>query len=80
MLMKLQEKLEFVLTSPDMAQRRPAVKKNNESNSRRLNIIGDRAGAPMIKLAMAQGYEVIEHIVKRSSRRTASRARSIMFW
>jgi len=66
MLMKLQEKLEFVLTSPDMVQRRPAVKKNNESNIRRLYIIGDLAGAPVIKLAMAQGYEVIEHIASKA--------------
>jgi hypothetical protein len=26
--------------------------------------VGDLAGAPVIKVAMAQGYEVIEHIAR----------------
>src|SRR3990172_4452579 len=62
MLRKIQEKLEVVLTTADMAQRRPALKKNNESNIAGLYIIGDLAGAPVIKLAMAQGFEVVQHI------------------
>ena len=65
MLRKIQEKLEPVLTSADMAQRRPALKKNNESNVPGLYIIGDLAGAPVIKLAMAQGFEVIQYIAAR---------------
>ena len=65
MLRKIQEKLEVVLTTADMAQRRPALKKNNESNIAGLYIIGDLAGAPVIKLAMAQGFEVIEHIASK---------------
>ncbi len=65
MLHKLQEKLEVVLTSADMAQRRPALKKNKESNISGLYIIGDLAGAPVIKYAMAQGFEVIEHIASK---------------
>ena len=62
MLKKLQEKIETVLASPDLPTRRPALKAHNESNVPGLYIIGDLAGAPVIKLAMAQGFEVIEHI------------------
>ncbi|MBZ5515786.1 MAG: NAD(P)-binding domain-containing protein [Acidobacteriia bacterium] len=62
MLKRLQEKLETVLTSPDLPTRRPALRANNESNVPGLYVIGDLAGAPVIKLAMAQGFEVIEHI------------------
>ena len=66
MIRKVQEKLEVVLTSADMAQPRPALKKNNESNIPGLYIIGDLAGAPVIKYAMAQGFEVIEHLAAKS--------------
>ena len=48
-----------------MVQRRPAVNADRESNIRGLYIIGDLAGAPVIKLAMAQGYEIIEHIASK---------------
>ena len=43
---------------------RPRLRKHNESNIPGLFIIGDLAGAPVIKYAMAQGYEVIEHIAR----------------
>jgi NosR/NirI family nitrous oxide reductase transcriptional regulator len=62
MLKKIQEKLEVVLTSADMVQRRPELSKDRESNIPGLYVIGDLAGAPVIKFAMAQGFEVIEHI------------------
>jgi thioredoxin reductase/polyferredoxin len=65
MLTKFRAKISAILSSGDMAQRRPALKKNNESNIAGLFIIGDLAGAPVIKLAMAQGFEVIEHIASR---------------
>lgn len=45
---------------------RPYLKKHNESNIPGLFIVGDLAGAPVIKAAMALGYEVIEHIVSPS--------------
>ena len=41
---------------------RPYLKKHNESSISGLFIVGDLAGAPVIKYAMAQGYEAIEHI------------------
>jgi thioredoxin reductase/polyferredoxin len=54
--------LEGVLSSGSGEHRRPVLRRGNESNVRGLFIIGDLAGAPVIKLAMAQGVEVIEHI------------------
>lgn len=62
MLKQFRAKIDAVLSSGDMPQRRPALKKNNESNIPGLYIIGDLAGAPVIKLAMAQGFEVVQHI------------------
>ncbi len=62
MLNKLKRHIDAILTSGDMPQRRPALKSHNESNIPGLYIIGDLAGAPVIKLAMAQGFEVVEHI------------------
>lgn len=61
-LSKLDEKLSAVLSSGDLPQRRPELRAHNESNIPGLYIIGDLAGAPVIKLAMAQGFEVLEHI------------------
>jgi len=59
---RLREAWRAILSSGDMPSRRPVLRKNNESNIPGLYIIGDLAGAPVIKLAMAQGYEVVEHI------------------
>ena len=33
-------------------------------------VIGDLAGAPVIKLAMAQGFEVVEHIAQKPDARS----------
>lgn len=74
MLKKVQEKLEVVLTSADMAQPRPALKKNNESSIPGLYVIGDLAGAPVIKFAMAQGFEVIEHIASKPDAKSSDPA------
>src|SRR5574341_574922 len=70
MLAKIREKIQNVLASGDMPTRRPALKKNNESNIPGLYIVGDLAGAPVIKLAMAQGFEVIQHIASRPDAKT----------
>ncbi len=69
MLAKIQEKLQAILASGDMPTRRPALRANRESNIPGLYIIGDLAGAPVIKLAMAQGVEVIEHIAAKPDAR-----------
>jgi thioredoxin reductase len=70
MLTKLRAKFDDILKSGDMPQRRPALRKNNESNIAGLYIIGDLAGAPVIKLAMAQGFEVIQHIASKGDARS----------
>jgi len=65
MLAKLRESINTILASGDMPTRRPALKAHNESNIPGLYIIGDLAGAPVIKLAMAQGFEVAQYIASR---------------
>jgi thioredoxin reductase/polyferredoxin len=67
----LQRKLEAILSSGDMPARRPALDKNFQSNIPGLYVIGDLAGAPVIKLAMAQGYDVIQHIAAQHDARGA---------
>lgn len=61
-LQKIRQPIVTILHSGSGANERPYLKKNNESNVPGLFIIGDLAGAPVIKYAMAQGYDVIEHI------------------
>lgn len=61
-MFKLREKFESVLASGSTDNRRPLLGKGNESNVKGLYIIGDLAGAPVIKLAMAQGVEVIDYL------------------
>jgi len=59
---KIKDKLVAILHSGSSEHERPFLRKNNESNISGLYIIGDLAGAPVIKYAMAQGHDVIEHI------------------
>ena len=62
MLKTIRDKIETVLASGSADGRRPIVGKGNESSVKGLHIIGDLAGAPVIKLAMAQGVEVIDYL------------------
>ncbi|MCA9771161.1 MAG: NAD(P)-binding domain-containing protein, partial [Myxococcales bacterium] len=62
MLAKLRERIDAILNSGTGASRRPQLDKHNQSNVHGLFVIGDLAGAPVIKLAMAQGFEAIEHL------------------
>ncbi len=59
---KTQSKLLSILESGTGKNRRPLLDKNNQSSVPGLFVVGDLAGAPVIKLAMAQGFEVAEHI------------------
>lgn len=61
-MLKIREWLEGILASGSGDLRRPIIGKGNESSVKGLYIIGDLAGAPVIKLAMAQGVEVIDYI------------------
>ena len=62
MLSKIQNWMENLFASANGPSRRPLLSKNLESNIKGLFVVGDLAGAPVIKLAMEQGYQVIEHI------------------
>ncbi len=64
-MFSLRDSLENVLASGSAAHRRPVIRRGNESNVKGLHIIGDLAGAPVIKLAMAQGVEVIDYLASR---------------
>ncbi|MCP5113323.1 MAG: NAD(P)-binding domain-containing protein, partial [bacterium] len=59
---KIRRIFQNFLDSPNMASRRPVVDANFQSNVPGLYIIGDLAGAPVVKLAMKQGFEVANHI------------------
>ena len=61
-MLAIRKKLETVLSSGSADNRRPVLGKGNESNVKGLHIVGDLAGAPVIKMAMAQGFEVIDYL------------------
>jgi NosR/NirI family transcriptional regulator, nitrous oxide reductase regulator len=51
-----------IFASANMTERRPVVNAHFESNIPGLYVVGDLSGAPVIKLAMEQGYNAIQHI------------------
>ncbi len=63
---KFEKWLLSILNSGTVEAPRPSFNKNFQSNVPGLYVIGDIAGAPVIKLAMQQGYSVIEKITKQS--------------
>ena len=65
MLGKLQRSMEGIFETANGAARRPDLNQHRESSIPGLYVIGDLAGAPVIKLAMEQGVEVIEHIARK---------------
>ncbi len=64
-MIAIRDKLETILASGSADSRRPLLGRGNESSVKGLHVIGDLAGAPVIKLAMAQGVEVIDYIAAR---------------
>lgn len=62
MLNILQNWLENIFNTANGQSHRPKLSKHLESNIPGLYVIGDLAGAPVIKMAMAQGYDIVEHI------------------
>ncbi len=50
---------------PESRFSRPYFDARKQSNVKGMYVIGDLAGAPVIKLAMADGFNVVEEIVKR---------------
>lgn len=63
---KIKGNLDSLLQLGNMPSPRPELNAHNESNVKNMYIIGDLAGAPVIKLAMEQGYNVIQHIASLS--------------
>ncbi len=70
MLGRIQQWIEGIFGSANMPTRRPHLNAHRESNIRGLYVIGDLAGAPVIKLAMEQGVEVIDHILRQPDTRS----------
>lgn len=63
MIRRLQSYIEdTIFATANGATRRPQLDANFQSNVKDLFVVGDLAGAPVIKLAMEQGYDVVEHI------------------
>ena len=62
MVFSLRPRLEAILSSGSRDLRRPILGRGNASSVPGLHIIGDLAGAPVIKLAMAQGVEVVDYL------------------
>jgi len=65
---------ENLFATADGPNRRPQLSAHNESNIPGLFVVGDLAGAPVIKLAMEQGYNVIEHIASQTAPTAATDA------
>jgi len=62
MIQRTKKLINSILSSGTGQRQLPKINKNNESSIPGLYIIGDLAGAPVIKLAMEQGVRVVEHI------------------
>ncbi len=64
-MFNIRKRLAGILASGSTADhRRPVIGRGNESNVKGLHIIGDLAGAPVIKLAMAQGVEIVDYVAE----------------
>src|SRR5260370_29839133 len=72
MLSKLRRFFQPILDSPNADTRRPVIDANFQSNIAGLYVIGDLGGAPVVKLAMAQGSQVADHIAAKPDARTAA--------
>ena len=68
----IENKVESLLSLGTGDRQRPQINKNFESNIKGLYIIGDLAGAPVIKLAMEQGFNVVKHIASLSDAKSGS--------
>jgi thioredoxin reductase/polyferredoxin len=62
MIQRVREGVVRLLSLGSGSGQRPKLDRHRQSNIDGLFVIGDLAGAPVIKMAMTQGYEVIEHI------------------
>src|SRR5262245_15699396 len=72
MVRRLSHAIQPILDSPNGDSRRPVIDKNLESNISGLYVIGDLAGSPVVKLAMAQGAQVADYIAAQPDARNAA--------
>src|SRR5260370_37495970 len=72
MFMKRSHLGRAILDSPNADSRRPVIDGNFESAVQGLYVIGDLAGHPVFKLAMAQGRQVADHIAAKPDAKTAA--------
>jgi NosR/NirI family nitrous oxide reductase transcriptional regulator len=63
-----------VLESPNMPSPRPVLNDHFESNVPGIYVIGELAGAPVVKLAMEQGQAVAHHIASKPDARGSDSA------
>ncbi len=69
---RIKSGLKQFFESPDAPTPRPVLNRHFESNVKGLYVIGDLAGAPVVKLAMEQGYDVARHIVAQPDARAGT--------
>ncbi len=69
---QIKARLDTILATANMPNPRPEIDANFESNVKNLYVIGDLAGAPVIKFAMEQGFNVIQHIAMLPDRKSNS--------
>ncbi len=74
-LSRIRTKADAVLDSASGQTRRPVLRRHNESSVKGLFLIGDLAGAPVIKMAMEQAVRVIDHIASLSGAKAVSPVR-----
>ncbi len=72
MLINLRRLVQPILDSPNADTRRPVIDGNFESNIPGLYVIGDLGGAPVVKLALAQGARTADHIASKPDATGAS--------
>lgn len=65
-------RLAAIFDSPNAFGQRPQLNDRFESNVPGLFVVGDLAGAPVVKLAMEQGHRVAEHIASLQDARASS--------
>lgn len=58
-----------IFNSPNMPSRRPVLTDDFESNVPGVYVVGELAGAPVVKLAMEQGYKVARNIAAKPDAR-----------
>ena len=69
MLKRMRQFAMGILNSPNMPSPRPILNDHQESNVSGIYVAGDLAGAPVVKLAMEQGYAVAHHIAAKADAR-----------